>query len=219
MIMRSLQPSYARHLMGVPIMDYRALIEALYGIEDGMERGLWFDSSFSNSKGKKPFESYRLREVGAISSFRHGASRPQYASIRLHRTSYAQSLVQYRPSIPPQPLRLPAPYTSPHPVYAAHVVERPPTAHLRPRAPIVHTQQPRQLKHFTPLGMPLGEVLQTLMAAGLLSPLAPRPLPQVVHPHFWIDLHCAYHQGLEHTTDQCNALRHVVQDLIDQGIV
>ena len=26
MIMRSLQPSYARHLMGVPIMDYRALI-------------------------------------------------------------------------------------------------------------------------------------------------------------------------------------------------
>ena len=40
MIMRSLQPSYARRLMGVPIMDYRALIEALYGIEDGMVRGL-----------------------------------------------------------------------------------------------------------------------------------------------------------------------------------
>ena len=38
MIMRSLQPSYARHLIGVPIMDYKALIEALYGIEDGMAR-------------------------------------------------------------------------------------------------------------------------------------------------------------------------------------
>ena len=67
--------------------------------------------------------------------------------------------------------------------------------------------------------MPLGEVLQTLMTAGLLSPLAPRPLPQVVHPHFQMDLHCAYHQGPGHTTDQCTALRHVVQDLIDQGIV
>ena len=34
-----------------------------------------------------------------------------------------------------------------------------------------------------------------------------------------MDLHRAYHQGLGHTTDQCTALRHVVQDLIDQGIV
>ena len=76
MIMRSLQPSYARHLMGVPIMDYRALIEALYGIEDGMARSLWPDSSSSDSKGKKPSGSYRLGEVGAISSFRHGAPRP-----------------------------------------------------------------------------------------------------------------------------------------------
>ena len=57
------------------------------------------------------------------------------------------------------------------------------------------------------------------MTTGLLSPLALRPLPQVVHPHFWMDLHCAYHQGPGHTTDQCTALRHAVQDLIDQGIV
>ena len=54
MIMRSLEPNYARHLMGVLIMDYRALIEALYGIKDGMEYGLWSDSSFSDDKGKKP---------------------------------------------------------------------------------------------------------------------------------------------------------------------
>ena len=159
MIMRSLQPSYVRHLMGVSIMDYKALIEALYGIEDGMTRGLWSDSSFSDNKGKKPSGSYRPGEVGAISSFRHGAPRPQYASIRPHKTLYTQSLVQYRPSIPPQPLRLPAPYTPPHPVYAAQVVERPPNAHLRPRTPTVPTQRPRKLRHFTPLGMPLGEVL------------------------------------------------------------
>ena len=170
MIMRSLQPSYARHLMGVPIMDYRALIEALYGIEDGMAQGLWSDSSSSDSKGKKPSGSYRPGEVGAISSFRHGAPRPQYASILPHRTFYAQSSVQYRPSIPPQPLRLPAPYTPPHLVYTAQVMERPPIAHLRPRAPTIPTQQPRQLSHFKPLGMPLGEVLQTLTTAGLLSP-------------------------------------------------
>ena len=139
MIMRILQPRYAKHLMGVPIMDYKALIEALYGIEDGMAHGLWSDSSFSDSKGKKPSGSYRPGEVGAISSFIHGAPRPQYASIRPHETSYSQNSVQYRPSIPPQPLRLPAPYTPPHLVYATQVMERPPTAHIRPRAPTIPT--------------------------------------------------------------------------------
>ena len=72
MIMRSLQPSYARHLIGVPIIDYRAMIEALYGIEDGMAHGLWSDSSTSDSKEKKLSGSYRPGELGAISSFRRG---------------------------------------------------------------------------------------------------------------------------------------------------
>ena len=118
--------------MGVLIMDYKALIEALYGIKDGMVRDLWYDYFSSDSKGKKSFRSYRPGEVEAISSFKQGAPRPQYASIRPHRTSYAQSSVQYKPSIPPQLLRLPTPYTPPHPVYVAQVMERPPTAHIRP---------------------------------------------------------------------------------------
>ena len=67
--------------------------------------------------------------------------------------------------------------------------------------------------------MPLGEVLQTLTTARFLSPLAPRPLLQVVHPYFQMDLHCAYHQGPRHITNKCTALRHAIQDLIDQGIV
>ena len=46
--------------MGLSIMDYRALIEALYGIEDDTSLDLWSDSSSSDNKGKKPFGSYRL---------------------------------------------------------------------------------------------------------------------------------------------------------------
>ena len=118
--------------MGVPIMDYRALIKALYSIENGMACGLWSNSSSSDSKRTKPSGSYRPGEVGASISFRHEAPRPQYASIRPHRTSYTQSSVQYRPSIPPQLLRLPTPYTPPHLIYATQVVERPPISHLRP---------------------------------------------------------------------------------------
>ena len=89
MIMRSLQPNYTSHLMGVPIMDYRTLLEALYGIEDGMARGLWSDSSTYDCKGKKPSGSYIPREVGAINSFRHGPPKPQYSYIRPHGASYA----------------------------------------------------------------------------------------------------------------------------------
>ena len=34
-----------------------------------------------------------------------------------------------------------------------------------------------------------------------------------------MDLHCAYHQGPGHQIDHCIALRHAIQDLIDQGLV
>ena len=38
-------------------------------------------------------------------------------------------------------------------------------------------------------------------------------------PHFRLDLHCAYHQGLGHDTDRYSTLRHAIHNLIDQGLV
>ena len=67
--------------------------------------------------------------------------------------------------------------------------------------------------------MPLSQALQKLIEAGLLTALTPRPPPQPLPPQFRMDLHCAYHQGLGHETDRCTALRHAIQDLIDQGLV
>ena len=40
MIMRSLQPRFATHLMGFPQTDFGSLVQALYGIEEGISRGL-----------------------------------------------------------------------------------------------------------------------------------------------------------------------------------
>ena len=34
-----------------------------------------------------------------------------------------------------------------------------------------------------------------------------------------MDPHCAYHQGPGQETNRCTALRHAIQDLIDQGVV
>ena len=67
--------------------------------------------------------------------------------------------------------------------------------------------------------MPLSQALRKLTEAGLLTALTPRPPPQPVSPQIRMDLHCAYHQGLGHETDRCTALRHAIQDLINQGLV
>ena len=45
--------------MGVPIINYRALLEALCGIEDGMARSLWSDSSSFDSKDRDHIDQER----------------------------------------------------------------------------------------------------------------------------------------------------------------
>ena len=52
-----------------------------------------------------------------------------------------------------------------------------------------------------------------------MTVLTPKPPSQPIPPQFKMDLHCAYHQGPGHETDRCIALRHAIQDLIDQGVV
>ena len=39
--------------MGFPQTEFGSLVQALYGIEEGIARGLWADSSPPDSKGKK----------------------------------------------------------------------------------------------------------------------------------------------------------------------
>ena len=77
----------------------------------------------------------------------------------------------------------------------------------------------RPARQFTQLGMPLSRAFQRLVEGGLIVPLPPRPPPQPTPPGFRTDLHCAYHQRAGHDIDSCAALRHAIQDLIDQGLV
>ncbi|RVW20128.1 hypothetical protein CK203_116674 [Vitis vinifera] len=107
MIMHSLQPRFARHLMGFPQTDFGSLVQALYGIEEGISRG-------HRSSRRPPFQSQFLG------------------------TPYQMIQHDHHYSLP---------------------------------------------------------------------------------PGFRTDLHCAYHQRAGHDTDSCSALRHAIQDLIDQGLV
>ena len=71
MIMRSLQPCFARHLMGFSQTDFGSLVQALYGIEEGITRGLWAYSSPSDSKGKKSRSGSNPSDVSIVGMMGH----------------------------------------------------------------------------------------------------------------------------------------------------
>ena len=71
MIIRSLQPQFARHHIGFPQTDFGSLVRALYGIEEGIARGLWANSSPLDSKGKKSGSGPRSSDISAISTSSH----------------------------------------------------------------------------------------------------------------------------------------------------
>ena len=61
--------------MGFPQIDFGSLVQALYGIEDGIAKGLWANSSPSYSKGMKPGSGPRPLDVGIIGMMGHKSSR------------------------------------------------------------------------------------------------------------------------------------------------
>ena len=48
--------------------DFGSLVQALYGIEEGITKGLWSESYSFDSKRKKPLGGQRSGDVGAIGS-------------------------------------------------------------------------------------------------------------------------------------------------------
>ncbi|RVX19866.1 hypothetical protein CK203_005340 [Vitis vinifera] len=76
MVLRNLQPRFARRLVGIPFQDLRSLVHAAFSVEEAMARGLWTDTATSpDSKGKKLIGPLtRSGEVGAI-SYQHGGPR------------------------------------------------------------------------------------------------------------------------------------------------
>ena len=69
MVLQNLQSRFVRRLMGIPFQDLKSLVQAAFGVEEAIARGLWTYIVHSlDSKGKKQFGSFsRSREVGAIS--------------------------------------------------------------------------------------------------------------------------------------------------------
>ncbi|KAL6350772.1 hypothetical protein AAG906_031358 [Vitis piasezkii] len=168
-----------------------------FSIEEGIARGLWSESSPSDSNGKKPLGGERSGDVSAISST--GLKPPR------HYQTIGQTSGLYYPLSPytyvPPALALPhhtaqgkerppVSYSATaQPCYAAQFVARPTTSYPRPKA-----QQTSALfalrtqRQFSRLGMSLSRLLK-LIETELLTALTPRPPPQPIPPRFKMDLH------------------------------
>ncbi|RVW72045.1 hypothetical protein CK203_054067 [Vitis vinifera] len=112
-----------------------------------------------------------------------------------------------------------------HPIYVQQPYIAQTSMQPRPPHPRVTTFLPprpytrRPARQFTPLGMTLTRDFEKLKDAGLIVPLAPRPLPHPIPPHFRSHEHCSFHQTQGHVTYYCSTLRNAIQDLIDTRLV
>ena len=147
MIMRNLQPRFARHLMGFPQTDFGSLVQALYGIKEGISRGLWADSSPLDSKGKKPGSGPRPSDVGVIGMTGHRSPRHPPFQRQFSDTPYQMiGRGQYRPATPFRPVGPTFLHPPPQPVYAKQAPQRPLVQyHQQYRAP----PPPRPVRQFT----------------------------------------------------------------------
>ena len=101
MIMRSLQPRFARHLMGFPKTNFGSLVQALYGIEEGIARGLGADYSPLDLKMKKLGSRSRPSDVGTIGTTGHRSPRCPPSQRQFLETPYQMiQQDQYRPATP-----------------------------------------------------------------------------------------------------------------------
>ncbi|XP_034708924.1 uncharacterized protein LOC117931969 [Vitis riparia] len=180
---------FARRLVGVPFQDLRSLVQATFSVEEAIARGLWTDVTPSPDSKGK-------KPIGSFGRSREvGAISYQYRRPAHHSP--------YRP--PP----VGAPFSLPQYQYQLDYAQEPYIAqtNMQPRPP-----HPRAATHPPP--RPYAQ-----RDAGVIVPLAPRPLPHPIPPHFRSHEHCLYHQIPGHDTERCSALHHAIQDLIDSGLV
>ena len=78
----------------------------------------------------------------------------------------------------------------------------------------------KEPRNFTPLPMPLTELYPILIEKSLISPIILRPYNSPQRRDFNQNLTCDFHFGeVGHSVENCQHLRHRVQDLIDHGIL
>ena len=72
---------------------------------------------------------------------------------------------------------------------------------------------------FTPIGMTYTQALEKLYDKKQLFPVGPTPNPpeDKRSSNFNLNAYCKYHRGCGHDTERCWVLKHIIQDMIEEG--
>ncbi|XP_027157620.1 uncharacterized protein LOC113759252 [Coffea eugenioides] len=127
-----------------------------------------------------------------------------------------------RPSYPNPPLahfqisQPNPPQNRPRPPYNPRFppLNRPVYSHPQPPEPYNQSRS----RTFTDLGRPLDQLYDQLKAAGKIGTVPPLTYPYGIYAGYNPQAVCAYHSGAPgHSTVDCKALKHRIQDMIEAG--
>lgn len=225
LVTRNLRPEYIEKLEYQGITTFLQMDRMCAAVDEAIHSG--------RIKREAPSQGARLRRSThpnpstAATPAVNVLAQPQPSQYTPPPTQYIPPPVQYQPppiiyqqpptSPQPQPRSYPPPQNQYRPP-AHNTPQRPPFQNNQsngPRYPTRYNQAPP--RNFTKLDVPLKVVLRRLIEKGLIQLFDPQPLLNPLPPNFNLNAYCELHRSQGHDTERCMKLRHLVQNLIDNG--
>jgi hypothetical protein len=201
----TLKNPYFDRMIGLQMQFFVDLIPVGERIEDALKTKKIVDMTALMALAEQATKKAPMKKKeGDVQMIRRSNGRPRQVL-----PTFTMQPIQPRPTPTPAPPQVPA--SAPAPQIPARPVGNQFNDNRLPR------KEPRQ---FTPLPMPLTELYPILIKKNLISPTIPRPYNGPQRRDFNQSLTCDFHFGeVGHAIENCNHLRHRIQDLIDHGIL
>jgi hypothetical protein len=201
----TLKNPYFDRMIGLQMQFFVDLIPVGERIEDALKTKKIVDMTalmaLAEQAAKKAPTKKKERDVQMIG---RSNGRPRQVL-----PTFTMQPIQPRPTPTPAPAQVPAP--TPAPQILARPVGNQYNDNRFPR---------KEFRQFTPLPIPLTELYLILIEKNLISPVVPRPYNGPQRKDFNPNSTYDFHFGeVGHTMENCNQLKHRVQDLIDHGVL
>jgi hypothetical protein len=200
-----LKNPYFDRMIGLQMQFFVDLIPVGERIEDALKTKKIVDMTALMALAEQAAKKAPTKKKeGDVQMIRRSNGRPRQAL-----PAFTMQPIQPRPTPMPAPAQAPTPALVPQ--MPARLVGNQANDNRLVR------KEPMQ---FTPLPMPLMELYPILIEKNLISPVVPRPYNGPQRRDFDQNSTCDFHFGeVGHTVNNCQQLRHRVQDLIDHGIL
>nr|XP_027118542.1 uncharacterized protein LOC113735752 [Coffea arabica] len=154
---------------------------------------------FSNRLAySSPYPYYPNSRPIHHTTINHSRSRPNYPNVLIPPFQNPQPNFQTRPRPPFNPRPIP-----------------PPSPNYQRTS---DTQNSTSHRTFTNLGRPVDQLYEQLKAVGKIGVIPPKIYSKRFPPDYDPQAVCAYHSGAPgHSTNDCRALKHKIQDMIEVG--